>query len=128
MYYSGHGVMDSTTKVVCNAEDTEFRYFSLESQLSIISKYQNSYVVSVFDCCREYLPTEDTRGGGEQPASKKKNQNFFCIFGCGPTNGVPAKSIIVNSFIICLNKYLNKKGGVLQIPKALDDFKRDYVP
>ena len=30
-YYSGHGVMDNTTKIVTNEEEAELRYFSLES-------------------------------------------------------------------------------------------------
>lgn len=30
-YYSGHGVMDNTTKVVTNEEEAELRYYSLES-------------------------------------------------------------------------------------------------
>lgn len=58
-YYSGHGVMDSTTKVVTNEEEAELRYYSLESLLSVLSGYRNSYVCAVFDCCRENMPKED---------------------------------------------------------------------
>lgn len=53
VYYSGHGVMDNTTKIVMNEEELNFRYFPLEAKLSNISKYQNSFIVTIFDCCRE---------------------------------------------------------------------------
>lgn len=57
VYYSGHGVMDTTTKIVLNEEDAQFRYFSLEANLFIASRYNNTYIVTIFDCCREELPT-----------------------------------------------------------------------
>lgn len=71
VYYSGHGVMDTTTKIVLNEEDEVFRYFSMEAKLSIAAKYQNTYVVAVFDCCRERLPTEGQRGGEDGPVKIK---------------------------------------------------------
>ncbi len=37
VYYSGHGVMDTTTKIVLNEELAEDRYYALENKLSIIS-------------------------------------------------------------------------------------------
>lgn len=39
VYYSGHGVMDTTTKVVCNESDKNFMYWPLESKLAAISLY-----------------------------------------------------------------------------------------
>jgi len=72
VYYSGHGVLDTTTKIVCNEEEKNFRYFPLESKLSLISKYQNTFIVSIFDCCREQLPKEDLRGMGDEKESMAK--------------------------------------------------------
>lgn len=100
VYYSGHGVMDTTTKVVCNEFESEFRYFPLESKLSVISGYQNTFVVTVFDCCREELPREEIRGGADK--SQTRDQNFYVTFGCAPTNGVPTKSTLVDSYVECL--------------------------
>lgn len=63
VYYSGHGAMDTTTKIVLNSEDKIEQIWPLESKLSVITSYQNTYLVSIFDCCREEIPKEDMRGG-----------------------------------------------------------------
>lgn len=57
-YYSGHGILDMTTKVVMNSfsDDDLDRYFALESRLSVLANYQNTYLMAVFDCCREVKP------------------------------------------------------------------------
>jgi len=33
VYYSGHGVMDTTTKIVLNVQEEEKRYYELETVL-----------------------------------------------------------------------------------------------
>lgn len=53
VYYSGHGNMDTTTKIICNVSESFYRYWDLENRLSILSKYPNTFVVGVLDCCRE---------------------------------------------------------------------------
>jgi hypothetical protein len=62
--------MDTTTKVICNEEELEFRFFNLESNLSLLSAYQNTFVVTVFDCCREEMPKEALRGGAGETEVK----------------------------------------------------------
>jgi hypothetical protein len=55
VYYSGHGILDMTTKVALNSSsevDNE-RYWALESKMQILSAYKNNYTMVVFDCCRE---------------------------------------------------------------------------
>jgi intracellular sulfur oxidation DsrE/DsrF family protein len=57
-YYSGHGILDMTTKIVVNT-DSEFEqdwYFALESRMGLLSNYRNTYIMVVFDCCREEKP------------------------------------------------------------------------
>ncbi len=121
VYYAGHGIIDNTTKIVLNEEDPLFRYFDLEQKLSVLSKYHNTYIVSVLDCCREVLPKEDTRGlGDDDNKAALTDQNYFVTFGCPPLVGVPAKSSIVKSYTQCVKEHLVKTGGVLEIPGALD--------
>ena len=55
VYYSGHGVMDISTKVVVNDSDPMHRYWDLENNLQFLSK--QSYVIAVFDCCRTKIDT-----------------------------------------------------------------------
>ena len=121
VYYGGHGVLDNTTKIVLNEDDPMFRYFDLEQKLSSLSKMNNNFISVVFDCCREELPRSDTRDIGDTDDKKNlTDQNLFVVFGCPPLVGVPAKSTIVKSYIDCVTDYLNKTGGVLELPAALD--------
>lgn len=54
-------MMDTTTKIVLNESELVNRLWSLENKLSIASKYKNTYIVSVFDCCREVIPVNEIR-------------------------------------------------------------------
>ncbi len=65
VYYGGHGILDSTTKIVLNEKDPMFRYFDLEQKLSSLSKLSNNFIAAIFDCCREELPRTDTRSLGD---------------------------------------------------------------
>jgi hypothetical protein len=125
VYYSGHGVMDTTTKIVLNEENSDDRYYALESKLSCVSQYRNTFTVALFDCCREQLPPEEIRGG--EPVANV-SQNFYVTFGCAPTHGVLAKSPLVELYTTCVKKHLNKNSGVWLMPQCLEYFKSDYMP
>ena len=58
VYYAGHGMMDNCTYAVLNGA----RMYPLEKMLRSLAKADGSYVVSVFDCCREKLVQNATRG------------------------------------------------------------------
>ena len=66
VYFAGHGILQSTTKIVLNEDDPnpKMRYFDLESKLSSLSKLNNNYISAVFDCCREEIPSIATRSIG----------------------------------------------------------------
>ena len=53
VYYAGHGIMDNYTLMVVNDKDIRKRTYPLEKMLRSMAKIKGSYVVSVFDCCRE---------------------------------------------------------------------------
>ena len=55
VYYAGHGMMDNSTYAVLN----ESKIYPLEKMLRCLAKAKGSYVVSVFDCCREKLIKPD---------------------------------------------------------------------
>lgn len=122
MYYSGHGLMDTTTKILCNSEDTKFAYYPMESKLSNLAGYKNTYVVGIFDCCREKMPKEAMRGGGDQEEDQP-GSDFYCTFGCPPESGVKAKSTLVESYTDCVYDALEECGGVLTITSALEFLK-----
>ena len=53
-------MMDNCTYAVVNGS----RMYPLEKQLRTIAKQDGSYVVSVFDCCREKMQVQAMRGSG----------------------------------------------------------------
>ena len=79
--------------------------------LRSIAKAQGTYVVGLFDCCREKMAAATQRGLGANSAgiidvsgggNAETQENFIMTYGCPPTEGVPAKSTIANAYI----KYL----------------------
>ena len=61
VYYAGHGCMrENTTQLVLN--DTSKTYYRMESVVRAYSETANSYIIVVFDCCREKI-SPDMRGG-----------------------------------------------------------------
>lgn len=53
-YYSGHGVLDATTKIVLPNEPflNNKNPFPLESRLRSLKVIEHTYIVGVMDCCR----------------------------------------------------------------------------
>jgi len=99
VYYAGHGLMDNTTYCVVNGP----RAYPLEKQLRCIAKQKGSYVVGVFDCCREKIPATAMRGSGAGPdddddsleflaEQNVSHENFIITYGCQPSSGVAIKS------------------------------------
>ena len=85
----------------------------MEKMLRSIAKMDGSYVMGLFDCCRERIPAEPSRGGGEVDddgmaaggnSLPEQQENFIITYGCPPTEGVPAKSTIAKAYI----KYLKQ--------------------
>ena len=67
-----------------------------------LSKLPGSYIITIFDCCREYMAPLDlsTRGlTHEVPEEyKRSKENFIIINGCPPNKTVPAYSFIAKGF------------------------------
>ena len=75
VYYAGHGMMDNSTYCVVNGP----RMYPLEKNLRAIAKQDGSYVVSVFDCCREKMPAAPMRGGGNQAGAMDDDANEMLV-------------------------------------------------
>jgi len=53
--YGGHGTLDGYTYAICNSEKKNKVRFPLEKILRSIAKISNTYMLAVFDCCREKM-------------------------------------------------------------------------
>ena len=69
-----------------------------------MGELDNSFVIGIFDCCREaydvnMFPKVTTRGkdgSEENKARVETGKNIFLIFGCPANKGVPATSKIAS--------------------------------
>ena len=50
-YYAGHGMSDNNLQLQLN----EPRLYPMEKMLRSLAKADNSYVMALFDCCRERI-------------------------------------------------------------------------
>ena len=114
VYYAGHGMMNNTTYIVTNGK----RMYPLESTLRCLAKADGSYVVSVFDCCREKMQQKPMRGRIEANSSSydfedesewigkpnNSQENIIITYGCQPSQGVPAKSTLATTYFQYLGK------------------------
>ena len=53
-YYAGHGMSDNNLQLQLN----EMRLYPIEKMLRSLAKGDGSYVVALFDCCRERIVQE----------------------------------------------------------------------
>ena len=52
VYYTGHGIMRSTTFCATCSSTSRQQYYPLENFLKTISTYDKTFVFGIFDCCR----------------------------------------------------------------------------
>ena len=93
VYFGGHGMMkDNLSQIVMPDGQTATPLFNLENKLRAFGMLDNSFVIGIFDCCREpfkqdiFKPKEMRSGLGteEKKAVVKEGRNVFLIFGCPP--------------------------------------------
>ena len=78
----------------------------MEARLRALGNLDNSYVIGIFDCCRDayderIFPPKADRGGignATRDVEVEKGRNVFLIFGCPSNKSVPAKSQIASQF------------------------------
>ena len=81
--------------------------YNLEARLRSLGQLDNSFVIGIFDCCREafdksvFPPEAATRGGDgneerDDVVEKEEGRNVFLIFGCASNKSVPATSKIAS--------------------------------
>ena len=93
---------DNQSQIVMPDASRKIPLYNLEARLRAMGEEDNSYVIGIFDCCREAydernFPPVETRGfdgNEEQEVVVEKGQNVFLIFGCPSNRGVPATSKI----------------------------------
>ena len=65
VYFAGYGIMfKNTNQIILVDSDKTKRLFNIEGMLRNLSNCENSYVILIFDSCRDHmaLPEEYSRG------------------------------------------------------------------
>ena len=68
-------MMDNSTYCVVNGP----RMYPMEKNLRCVAKQDGSYVVAVFDCCREKMSAAPMRGGGNQGGGMDDDANEMLV-------------------------------------------------
>ena len=123
-YYAGHGLADNNL----HAQLNEAKIYPIEKMLRSLAKAEGSYVVALFDCCRERLAPGASRGAETEQAgmldvqsNTETTTNFILTYGCPPSEGVPAKSTIAHAYIKYLKKAADPQGRI-GLPGPLNFF------
>ena len=88
IYYAGHGVMcKNVNNIVVLEQNEKKRLYKLEEMSRSLSNLPGSYIITIFDCCREYMapPNTATRGLDATPVPeehKRSDTNLILINGC----------------------------------------------
>ena len=127
-------MMDNCTYSVLNGQ----RMYPLEKMLRSLAKADGSYVVGVFDCCREKLKQKATRGFNAEAIMnegmlvdeewigqpKGSQENIIITYGCQPSDGVLQKSSLAKTYFRYLRKSAQDYNGGrhLMLPGCLNFF------
>ena len=88
--------MDNTVYAVCNGGPRPSKYiYALQSRLYSLSQQKGTYVLGLFDCCREKIKPEMRGGGPAEPKDDDSGddpQNSIMWFGCAENGGTDAAS------------------------------------
>ena len=93
---------DNQSQIVMPDPQLKIPLYNLEARLRALGNLDNSYVIGIFDCCRDayneaIFPPKEGRGDNTNVARDvevEKGRNVFLIFGCPSNKSVPAKSQI----------------------------------
>ena len=104
--------------------------YNLENRLRALGTLDNSFVIGIFDCCRDaydesIFPPVANRGGdgnqNKEDVALEKGREVFLIFGCPSNRGVPAASKIASQFFEIIEQAKAENDSIL-LPDALNVF------
>jgi hypothetical protein len=115
---------DNHSQMVMPDREKETPLYDLEGRLRSLGSLPGSFVIGIFDCCRDafdqtIFPPVESRGVGSDKTEYlvEQGQNVFLIFGCQPKKGVPAESRIVPQFFEIIEGAKDDIGSIL-LPDA----------
>ena len=97
-------MMDNQSQAVIPDPKQKIPLYNLEAKLRALGNLDNSFVIGIFDCCRDafderIFPPKKTKGGNSNATPDvevEKGRNVFLIFGCPSNKSVPATSKIAS--------------------------------
>ena len=115
---------------MCSTVERKKIAFPLEKKIRDLSEIASTYVVALFDCCREKITVKEVqegkmvevegRGGGlmeEEPDwSVVKTRDLMIVFGCPPNSYTPAESPLTVGFFKTVSDMSDPIDGVAVVP------------
>ena len=97
--------------------DANHQLYPLEAMIRMIGRLPGSFVIGIFDCCREAVTSKTKfRGSSDNEEEEKEpdgKDNFILIFGCAPNKKVPQYSFISRAFFKKLRESTYENGCVM---------------
>ena len=81
-----------------------------------LSKAEGSYIIALFDCCREKIKVPKANSSSAQSGT---DENFIMTFGCPPTQTVAARSTIAKAYFTFMRDASDDE-GILYLPGNLN--------
>ena len=110
-------MQDNTVSILLNQSRGTYLY-PLENQLRNLAKGASTYVIGLFDCCRE---KQKFRGSPSVDLAADDDENLILAFGCPPSRYTPAQSTLATDFFdfLCNSADAN---GYVSLPGNLNFF------
>ena len=96
--------------------------YNLESRLRAMGEEDNSYVIGIFDCCREAISPAMRGGFKSAPDDDFDGDdyiNHIFWFGCAENSGVSANSDIAVEFFREMKRVANPADGSVTLPNDM---------
>ena len=131
---------------MCSTIDRKRIVFNLEGRTRILATIKNTYVVALFDCCREKMTCKDivngktttsggpSRGGTDKSSMDQdkddqkyeddgKARNLIIVFGCMPFDRTPADSKLIVQFFQMVKEMNDRGENIVLLPGFLSSWK-----
>jgi len=96
LLFGGHGSQKTNNFAMCNSDVKVETKFPFEQFARTLSTYPDSYVVCIFDACREDMP--DALRGKNAADDDESPGNLIMVLGCPPGGSVQAESSAIVEF------------------------------
>lgn len=129
--YAGHGIMSDMTFALMNTIDPKKMLFPIEKKVRQLAELQSTYVISLFNCCRDKVKIAKSKGGQTVVEANnllekdpyKDTRNAFLVYGRPPLDLLPQSTQIVSDFFELMKNLSDKDSRTVTLPRKAAKWK-----